>query len=922
MGKAFIYSMLASILVLSLALPPLPLLANTSYSIGSHDALHPMLAQIAIEQPNRIIPIIIQKVNQTNHLGGPSTSVRETTSNSITEQVRKVGGTVLRDLSIINAVTAKVPAHGALALSQLPSVRWISPDAQVFKQNTSHTQQLQISDDFQMLTYDGSSGTTEWASSWSELGESDGPDVGDAVVTRFLAGSTQGIRLQNRSIGIMRSVDLSSSMNAQLTISYRRKNFEAASDYIAIEASSDNGQQWVELGRLAGPVNDPEVVDAHFDLTPYGTDLAILRFVTSNTLNQRAKFYLDSVNVHYAAPVTAPAQRSFQMYLPLTSYENGSPESDETVMVQAATLKNYVSDDFASISLAGNGGSYDWAGEWQELGESNGATRGQVKVVSSNKCQAGNCLRIGANSSGVNLTNRGVIREVNLSGSTSATLSFDYRRHAFSGLVSVALSVSNNGGTSWNTLATYALNSRDKVQTAQSFDISAYIAESTHIRFMASGTLSSNVGTFLYLDNIQIDFNQLANDSVTNTKTTSADSDLQVISGCTSCIDVSRNVNSYVEAIGATDLWNEPSKIQGQDVAVAIVDSGIAEHSDLLNPDGSSRVIARVDFVGGQKIADDFYGHGTHVAGIVGGNGSQSDGAHIGVAPKVNLVDVKVTDDCGAGKTSDVIAGIQWILEHKDVYKIRVANLSLNSSLAEPYHLSPLNAALEILWFNGIVVVVSAGNNGNDGILYPPANDPFVITTGAVDTNGTTSTSDDFLAPFSASGKTQDGFTKPDLIAPGADIISTLAGDDSNLALNHPAHAVSGAYGNHYFRMSGTSMASGVAAGAVALLLQSEPSLTPDQVKFRITETANSFLDSKYLNIYQAVHKSTTESANLGLRINQLLWSGSDPVTWGSVNWNSVNWNSVNWNSVNWSSVNWSSVNWSSTSWDDGPQCQ
>ena len=163
---------------------------------------------------------------------------------------------------------------------------------------------------------------------------------------------------------------------------------------------------------------------------------------------------------------------------------------------------------------------------------------------------------------------------------------------------------------------------------------------------------------------------------------------------------------------------------------------------------------------------DDLNGHGTHVAGIIGGDGYLSDGAYMGVAPAINLVDVKVLNDAGMGYLSDVVAGLQWVLENKATYNIRVVNLSLNSSVAESYNQSPLDAALEILWFNGVVVVVSAGNNGNNssstrGVLLPPANDPFLISVGAADDRGTTTLIDDKLANFSAYGTTA-GQVKPD----------------------------------------------------------------------------------------------------------------------------------------------------------------
>ena len=140
------------------------------------------------------------------------------------------------------------------------------------------------------------------------------------------------------------------------------------------------------------------------------------------------------------------------------------------------------------------------------------------------------------------------------------------------------------------------------------------------------------------------------------------------------------------------------------------------------------------------SVGNDDYGHGTHVAGIIGGTGQASQGARIGNAPFVNLVNVKVTGADGSGSLSDMIYGLQWIYENRDTYNIRVVNISMNSATPESYHTSPVDAAVEILWFNGIVVVVSAGNNGTGTgpvSLLPPANDPFVITVGATDDMGT-----------------------------------------------------------------------------------------------------------------------------------------------------------------------------------------
>lgn len=368
---------------------------------------------------------------------------------------------------------------------------------------------------------------------------------------------------------------------------------------------------------------------------------------------------------------------------------------------------------------------------------------------------------------------------------------------------------------------------------------------------------------------------------------------------CAQCIDTANLANTYIRAIRADQVWNNAPYLQGQGIGVAVAD--VRFNSDY------------------NQNTSDGYGHGTHIASIVGGDGSESGGKYIGVAPLVNIVNVKVSNNNGSAMIKDVVAGLQWVLENKDKYNIRVVNLSLNSAVAEPHNTSPLDAACEILWFNKIVVVASAGNAGKKQ-LYPPANDPFVIVVGATDDRGTSSLSDDVVASFSAYGKADDGFAKPDLVAPGKNITAHLADSNVGLALAHPANQVDG---GKYFRMSGTSMAAAVVSGAVALLLQDEPALNPDQVKYRLMATANKSwagynaktAGAGMLDIYAAVQGTTTQQANTGRWVSDLLTTGPNGVLGSTVNWNSVNWNSVNWNSVNWNSVNWNSVNWNSDYW-------
>lgn len=392
-----------------------------------------------------------------------------------------------------------------------------------------------------------------------------------------------------------------------------------------------------------------------------------------------------------------------------------------------------------------------------------------------------------------------------------------------------------------------------------------------------------------------------------------------VSSACANCVDTSKLANAYIRAIKADQVWNNKPFLQGTAIGVAVLDSGVNPNGDLYTNMGVNRQVADVRFNSDyNQSPSDGYGHGTHVASIVGGDGSESGGKYIGVAPLVNIINVKVSNDDGSAMMTDVVAGLQWVLENKDAYNIRVVNLSLNSSVAESYHTSPLDAAVEILWFNKIVVVVSAGNHG-ESALYPPANDPFVITVGAVDDKGTASISDDVMASFSAYGQTSDGIKKPDLVAPGKNIIARLVNQNMGLANEHPANRV----GDQYFRMSGTSMSAPMVSAAVALLLQDEPNLTPDQVKYRLMATANKSWSgynatksgAGYLDIYAAVRGTTTKSANTGLKASQLLTTGSTPITWNSVGWNSVGWNTVGWNTVGWNTVGWNTVGWNSDYW-------
>ena len=395
--------------------------------------------------------------------------------------------------------------------------------------------------------------------------------------------------------------------------------------------------------------------------------------------------------------------------------------------------------------------------------------------------------------------------------------------------------------------------------------------------------------------------------------------------GCVDCVSSANLINNYVKAVQADDVWNmpNPTPLQGQGIGVAVLDSGVNYQTDLYTLMGKNRVVASVSTQDGYNQSTfDGYSHGSNVAGIIGGNGRTSNGKYIGIAPLVDIINVKVCDDLKYGEytAQAVVKGLQWVLENRVQYNIRVVNLSLNSSVPESYHTSPIDGAIEILWFNGIVVVVSAGNKGTAG-LYAPANDPFAIVVGATDDKGTADISDDKIAGFSSYGTTSEGYNKPDLVAPGTNVVSLLGNMGMGLPADHPQNVVDGSY----FKMSGTSVAAPIVSGAAALLLQDEPNLTPDQVKFRLMATANKnwqgYSESKagagLLDIYAAVNGNTAESANTGFLPSQLLTTGTEPISWGSIGWNSIGWNSIGWNSIGWNSIGWNSIGWNSDYWED-----
>ena len=293
--------------------------------------------------------------------------------------------------------------------------------------------------------------------------------------------------------------------------------------------------------------------------------------------------------------------------------------------------------------------------------------------------------------------------------------------------------------------------------------------------------------------------------------------------------------------IGSTAL-RQQFGYDGGGVTVAIIDSGVTSwHDDLAGAAGTQRVDRFVDFVNGATNPYDDYGHGTHVAGIVAGDGFDSSGARAGIAPAAHIVVLKVLDRTGAGRISDVIAALGYVVAHRAELNIRVVNLSIAAGVYESYNLDPLTLAAKAAVEAGIVVVAAAGNNGRSpegatryGGVTSPGNAPWVLTVGASSHMGTADRSDDTIAAFSSRGPTAiDGAAKPDLVAPGVGIES-LSDPRSALYATKSAYLLNGIAATTYLpyvSLSGTSMAVPVVAGTVALMLQANPTLTPNAVK-------------------------------------------------------------------------------------------
>jgi serine protease AprX len=417
-----------------------------------------------------------------------------------------------------------------------------------------------------------------------------------------------------------------------------------------------------------------------------------------------------------------------------------------------------------------------------------------------------------------------------------------------------------------------------------------------------------------------------------------------------------------VDQIGARTLWQDG--ITGKGVNVALVDTGVAPVPGLLDPD---KVVAAVDLSGEAGVPQatylDTYGHGTHMAGIIAGKGTGADPAlaaqhpewFLGVAPDAGLVSVKVGDNSGAADVSQVIAGVDWVIDHADELNIGVLNLSYASGSSLDYDTDPLTYTLERAWRAGIVVVVAAGNDGRNSFsLASPAVDPYVIAVAAVEATADVR----FRVPtWQSSG---DGVRNPDVAAPGSHIIS-LRDPLSRIDLEHPEGFVS----DTLFKGSGSSQASAVVAGAAALVLQAHPEWTPDQVKAALAaNTVNAsprnarYSGAGVIQLDEIAGMRTPKHATqrfplstgtgsleaargplhmvingepivgevtvLGTPWNGARWTGArwtngtwDGARWTGGTWMGARWTNATWTGARWTGARWTGARWTGARWTD-----
>ena len=398
--------------------------------------------------------------------------------------------------------------------------------------------------------------------------------------------------------------------------------------------------------------------------------------------------------------------------------------------------------------------------------------------------------------------------------------------------------------------------------------------------------------------------------------------------------------NTFDAAADVPAVWNNRGALEatGHGVTVALLDSGVNDYRPDFrrcrsgysgDPKDCPSVVTTIKVHGHVDTADNQHtrdgdGHGTHVAGIIGGQ--SRDGEHIGIAPDAHILSLAISDDSGSAQETDLLRGLEWVYTHRAEEHIRAVNISMAASVPTSYATSPIDAAVEQLWKGGVAVVASAGNSGSDAdaTWYAPGNDPFVITVGALDDNTTAERGDDSLAFFSSRGFTQDGVYKPDVVAPGRKIVSVLSHPDAMIAKTFPDRV---SPDRRYIRLSGTSMAAPVVTGSLALILERFPQLTPDQLKGLLVASARRYPgQSDAAGAVDVLHAMQVAARGACAPANQQVAApafGARPqdsrteLATTTAYWNTAYWNTAYWNTAYWNTAYWNTAYWNTAYWND-----
>jgi subtilisin family serine protease len=536
----------------------------------------------------------------------------------------------------------------------------------------------------------------------------------------------------------------------------------------------------------------------------------------------------------------------------LASEERVRLYPDSSLRVDAAaTGTGTVRDEFTTTSYSNNNGTQRWSTDWLEIGDDGlPYTSDGASIIFEN---GNGRLRIGR--SGIRLSRTAGLP----SQATTAVLSFSYRRANFEAGDYVSVQASSDGRKNWTEIGRLIGPANDTSYLTASYNIIAYKSSKTAIRFVSVFSLEGGASSYLedavYLDDVQIAYDGLTGGA------------------------------SYPALSSLSDLHGHG--IRGSNVTVAVLDTGIWNHPDLVNSaGGGTRLSVQYDAIfdvvvsqwGQNVVSTDWSGHGSHVSSLIADKGMTAQSRFLGVAPDARVVSIKAFGSDGSGRYADVIRGIQWAITNRYNYGIRVLNCSFSAVPRSYYWDDPLNQAIMSAWQAGIVVVASAGNRGPAPMTVgAPGNVPYIITVGAMSDNYTPSdTKDDVLASFSSVGPTVEGFVKPEMVAPGGHDWGLMA-MNTQISQTHPQFQSDG----DYFSMSGTSQSTAVVSGIVALMLQNKWE-SPDDVKCQLVSSlhlARTSTGALAYSVFQqgggvvdpaaAVASTATGCANQGLNIAQ-----------------------------------------------------